>query len=36
MGYLERVWEDPSIIKWNKRTSHVPLHCHATVEGTNL
>lgn len=32
MGFLERVWEDPSIIKWNKRTAHVPLHCHATVE----
>ncbi|GLJ49794.1 hypothetical protein SUGI_1057420 [Cryptomeria japonica] len=32
-GFPQKFWEDPSIVKWNKRTAHVPLHCHATVEG---
>ncbi|GER28530.1 beta-galactosidase [Striga asiatica] len=31
-GY--KIWEDPSFIKWRKRDSHVPLHCHESVEGS--
>ncbi|KAL3622626.1 hypothetical protein CASFOL_034037 [Castilleja foliolosa] len=29
-----KIWEDPSFIKWRKRDSHVPLHCHESVEGS--
>ncbi|KAJ8774000.1 hypothetical protein K2173_009431 [Erythroxylum novogranatense] len=29
-----RVWEDETFIKWRKRDSHVPLHCHESVEGS--
>ncbi|KAL6493821.1 hypothetical protein OROGR_031730 [Orobanche gracilis] len=31
-GY--KIWEDPSFIKWRKRDSHVPMHCHESVEGS--
>ncbi|KAK4798400.1 hypothetical protein SAY86_030726 [Trapa natans] len=31
-GY--RPWEDQSFIKWNKRDSHVTLHCHESIEGS--
>ncbi|XP_010276620.1 PREDICTED: uncharacterized protein LOC104611315 [Nelumbo nucifera] len=33
-GYGQKVWEDPSFIKWRKRDAHVSLHCHDTVEGS--
>lgn len=28
------VWKDQAFFKWRKRDSHVPLHCHDTVEGS--
>nr|XP_009775632.1 PREDICTED: beta-galactosidase-like [Nicotiana sylvestris]XP_009775633.1 PREDICTED: beta-galactosidase-like [Nicotiana sylvestris]XP_009775634.1 PREDICTED: beta-galactosidase-like [Nicotiana sylvestris] len=31
-GY--KAWEDPNFFKWRKRDSHVPLHCHESVEGS--
>ncbi|KAG9129366.1 hypothetical protein Leryth_016643 [Lithospermum erythrorhizon] len=31
-GY--KTWEDPTFFKWRKRESHVPLHCHESVEGS--
>uniref|UniRef100_A0A3Q7HLN5 beta-galactosidase n=1 Tax=Solanum lycopersicum TaxID=4081 RepID=A0A3Q7HLN5_SOLLC len=31
-GY--KAWEDPYFFKWRKRDSHVPLHCHESVEGS--
>jgi hypothetical protein len=32
---FHRDWEDPMIVEWNKRTAHVPLHCHSSIEGAN-
>ncbi|KZV17252.1 beta-galactosidase [Dorcoceras hygrometricum] len=29
-----KAWEDPSFFRWRKRDSHVPLHCHESVEGS--
>ncbi|CAN4076190.1 unnamed protein product [Withania somnifera] len=31
-GY--KAWEDPYFFKWRKRDSHVPFHCHESVEGS--
>lgn len=30
---FHRDWEDPMIVEWNKRSAHVPLHCHSSIEG---
>ncbi|OAE24902.1 hypothetical protein AXG93_2931s1450 [Marchantia polymorpha subsp. ruderalis] len=33
MGQSDRHdWEDPSVVRWNTRRAHVPLHCHSNVE----
>jgi len=32
---FHRDWEDPMIVEWNKRSAHVPLHCHSSIEGAN-
>eukprot|EP00249_Psilotum_nudum_P022717 c28621_g1_i1 orf=380-3835(-) len=32
LSLIRRAWEDPCIVKWNKRSAHVPLHCHANVQ----
>ncbi|KAJ7517559.1 hypothetical protein O6H91_21G029500 [Diphasiastrum complanatum] len=31
VGIGHRDWEDPNVVKWNKRRAHVPLHCHSGV-----
>lgn len=33
---FHRDWEDPMIVEWNKRSAHVPLHCHSSIEGANI
>lgn len=32
-GIVFRDWEDPSVVKRNRRRAHVPLHCHSTIQG---
>ncbi|CAM6110904.1 unnamed protein product [Calypogeia fissa] len=29
---VQRDWEDPSVVNWNTRRAHVPLHCHSSIE----
>ncbi|KAL8172347.1 hypothetical protein V2J09_024151 [Rumex salicifolius] len=34
LNLRHEVWKDQTFFKWRKRDSHVPLHCHDTIEGS--